>query len=164
MGGPRRVLCRAKLTGAPMVETPNPTGRFGGVKRLEDRLRGRSSVIAHNKEGIAQSLIDLARANLTDVISWDNQGNVSVKASEDIPDAVASAIKKVKVTRSKDGDPTLEIEMHDKVSVLRVLAKSAGLLEPPKEESQAPSVVGITMHGPTVVDAKYEPVKKDGTD
>ena len=54
--------------------------------------------------------------------------------------------------------------MHDKVSVLRVLAKSAGLLEPPQEESNTPSVVGITMHGPTVVDAKYEAVKKDGTD
>ena len=138
-----------------MVGSPHPTGRFGGVKRLEDRLKGRSEVIAHNKEGIAQSLIDLARANLTDVISWDDQGNVSVKASEDIPDSVASAIKKVKVTRSKDGDPTLEIEM---------LAKSAGLLEPPQEESNTPSVVGITMHGPTVVDAKYEAVKKDGTD
>ena len=89
-----------------MVSRPHPTGRFGGVKKLEDRLRGRSAVIAHNKEGIAQSLVDLARANLTDVIEWDEQGNVKVKASKEIPDAVASAIKKVKVTRSKDGQPT----------------------------------------------------------
>ena len=139
-----------------MVSRPHPTGRFGGVKKLEDRLRGRSAVIAHNKEGIAQSLVDLARANLTDVIEWDEQGNVKVKASKEIPDAVASAIKKVKVTRSKDGQPTLEIEMHDKVSVLRVLAKSAGLLEVPQEESQAPSVVGITMHGPDVVQVRED--------
>ena len=139
-----------------MVSRPHPTGRFGGVKKLEDRLRGRSAVIAHNEEGIAQSLVDLARANLTDVIEWDEQGNVKVKASKEIPDAVASAIKKVKVTRSKDGQPTLEIEMHDKVSVLRVLAKSAGLLEVPQEESQAPSVVGITMHGPDVVQVREE--------
>lgn len=139
-----------------MVGSPHPTGRFGGVKKLEDRLRGRSDVIANNKEGIAQTLVDLARANLTDVISWDSQGNVTVKASEDIPDAVASAIKKLRVTRSKDGDPTLEIELHDKVSVLKVLAKSAGLLEPPSEESNAPSVVGITMHGPEVVAVKKE--------
>ena len=139
-----------------MVSRPHPTGRFGGVKKLEDRLRGRSAVIAHNKEGIAQSLVDLARANLTDVIEWDEQGNVKVKASKEIPDAVASAIKKVKMTRSKDGDPIFEIEMHDKVSVLRVLAKSAGLLEVPQEESQAPSVVGITMHGPDVVQVREE--------
>ena len=139
-----------------MAGRPHPTGRFGGVKRLEDRLRGRSQVIAQNKEGIAQSLVDLARANLTDVIEWDTQGNVSVKASKEIPDAVASAIKKVKMTRSKDGDPIFEIEMHDKVSVLRVLAKSAGLLEVPQEESQAPSVVGITMHGPDVVQVRED--------
>jgi hypothetical protein len=139
-----------------MSGSPHPTGRFGGVKKLEDRLRGRSEVIAHNKEGIAQTLIDIARANLTDVIEWNENGEVKVKASDDIPDSVAQAIKKLRVTRSKDGQPTLEIEMHDKVSVLRVLAKSAGLLEPVKEESSAPSVVGITMHGPEVVSMRKE--------
>ena len=139
-----------------MVGSPNPTGRFGGVKRLEDRLRGRSLVIQQNKDGIAQALIDIARANLTDVIKWDAQGNVTVKASDEISDEVASAIKKLRVTRSKDGDPTLEIEMHDKISVLRVLAKSAGLLESFQEESQAPSVVGITMVGPEVVSMQKE--------
>ena len=139
-----------------MSGSPHPTGRFGGVKKLEDRLRGRSEVIAQNKDGIAQTLIDIARANLTDVIQWNEQGEVKVKASSDIPEAVAQAIKKVKVTRSKNGDPTLEIEMHDKVSVLRVLAKSAGLLEPVKDESSAPSVVGITMHGPEVVSVRKE--------
>jgi len=139
-----------------MSGSPHPTGRFGGVKKLEDRLRGRSEVIAQNKDGIAQTLIDIARANLTDVIEWNENGEVKVKASDDIPDSVAQAIKKLRVTRSKDGQPTLEIEMHDKVSVLRVLAKSAGLLEPVKEESSAPSVVGITMHGPEVVSVRKE--------
>ena len=139
-----------------MSGSPHPTGRFGGVKKLEDRLRGRSEVIAQNKDGIAQTWIDLARANLTDVIQRNEQGEEKVKASADIPEAVAQAIKKVKVTRSKNGDPTLEIEMHDKVSVLRVLAKSAGLLEPVKDESSAPSVVGITMHGPEVVHVRKE--------
>ena len=130
-----------------MSGSPNPTGRFGGVKRLEDRLKGRSEVIAHNKDGIAQTLIDIARANLTDVTTWDDQGNVKVKASDEIPDSVAAAIKKIRVTKSKDGDPTLELELHDKVSVLRVLAKSAGLLEPPKEDGAAPYGTGNRMRG-----------------
>ena len=139
-----------------MSGSPNPTGRFGGVKKLEDRLKGRSEVIKHNKEGIAQTLIDIARANLTDVITWDDQGNVKVKPSDEIPDSVAVAIKKIRVTKNKDGDPTLELELHDKISVLRVLAKSAGLLEPPREDVAAPSVVGITMHGPEVVEVKKD--------
>ena len=112
-----------------MVETPNPVGRFGGVKRLEDRLRGRSRVIAENKEGVAQTLVDLASAKLTDVLSWDADGNVSIKASSEIDESTAAAIKRIRVTRGRDGEPNLELEMHDKVSVLRILAKSAGLLE-----------------------------------
>ena len=141
-----------------MVET-YATGRFGGVKALEKRLKGRSSVIAHNKEAVAQTLVDIASANLTDVVTWNDQGEVKVKSSADIPDATASAIKKIRVTRSKNGEPVLELEMHDKVSVLKVLAKSAGLLEPIPAESKTPSVVGIKMVGPDVVTTKYEEVK-----
>ena len=133
-----------------MSGSPSPTGRFGGVRKLEDRLQGRSHVIAHNKEGVAQTLIDIARANITDVLSWDEEGNVKVKASADIPDNVASAIKKIKVSRLENGEPSIELEMHDKISVLRVLAKSAGLLEQHKADVNTPSVVGITMVGPEV--------------
>ena len=141
-----------------MVET-YATGRFGSVKALEKRLKGRSSVIAHNKEAVAQTLVDIASANLTDVVTWNDQGEVKVKSSADIPDATASAIKKIRVTRSKNGEPVLELEMHDKVSVLKVLAKSAGLLEPMPAESKTPSVVGIKMVGPDVVTTEYEEVK-----
>ena len=144
-----------------MVETYSPTGRFGGVKALEKRLKGRSAVIAHHKEAVAQTLIDIATANLTDVITWDSKGDVKVKASADIPESAASAIKKIRVTRSKDGSPTLELEMHDKVGVLKVLAKSAGLLEPIGRESDAPTVVGIKMVGPDVVMTEYEDVTGD---
>ena len=133
-----------------MVETPNPVGRFGGVKRLEDRLRGRSRVIAENKEGVAQTLVDLASAKLTDVLSWDADGNVSIKASSEIDESTAAAIKRIRVTRGRDAEPNLELEMHDKVSVLRILAKSAGLLEAVAAENAAPSVVGIKMVGPEV--------------
>lgn len=116
-----------------MAGTHSPTGRFGGVKRLEQRLRGRNDVVAHNKNAVAQYLLNIAGANLTDVLTWDAEGNVKVKASADIPDEVACAIKRIRVTKSRGGEPTLELEMHDKVSVLRVLAKSAGLLEAPEK-------------------------------
>ena len=56
------------------------------------------------------------------------------------------AIKKIKVTPTKLG-PQLEVELHDKVAVLRVLAKAAGLLEQ-QEDMDRPSVVGIVMQGP----------------
>ena len=43
--------------------------------------------------------------------------------------------------------PQLEVELHDKVGVLRVLAKASGLLEQ-QEDMDRPAVVGIVMQGP----------------
>ena len=48
---------------------------------------------------------------------------------------------------STQAGPQVEIEMHDKVAVLRILAKAAGLLEQ-QEDMDKPSVVGIVMEGP----------------
>jgi hypothetical protein len=51
-------------------------------------------------------------------------------------------------------DGRVAIEMHDKVSVLRVLAKAAGWLDAPDRESDKPSIVGINMKGPSIEDAE----------
>jgi len=141
-----------------MAGSPNPIKRFGGVRQLERRLRGRSAILAQNKEAVAAELLSMGMANLTDVISWDDKGRVTVKPSSEIDDAALRAIKKVKVTYTRDGDPTLELELHDKVRVLQTLAKATGLLDPTPAENEKPSVVGIKMVGPDVVDADYEEV------
>lgn len=134
--------------------------KFGGVKALQNRLKGRSDVIAHNKEAIAEELVSMALTNLTDVITWDAAGNVKVKPSADIPQEALRALKKVKVSYVK-GEPTLELELHDKVKTLQILAKASGLLDT-LPESNAPSVVGIKMMGPDVIDAKYTETEPDG--
>ena len=102
-------------------------------------------MIEHNKENVAQELIDLATVSIDDIVYWDDQGNVSVKDPKNIPKAAIKAIKKIKVTPT--AGPQLEVELHDKVSVLRTLAKASGLLEQ-QEDIDKPSVVGIVMHGP----------------
>ena len=133
--------------------------KFGGVKALQNRLKGRSDVIAHNKEAIAEELVAMAMSNLTDVITWDDTGNVKVKASADIPENALRALKKVKVSYVK-GEPTLELELHDKVKTLQILAKASGLLDT-LPESNAPSVVGIKMVGPDVITTTYQETKPD---
>lgn len=133
--------------------------KFGGVKALQNRLKGRSDVIAHNKEAIAEELVAMAMSNLTDVIKWDDAGNVKVKASADIPENALRALKKVKVSYVK-GEPTLELELHDKVKTLQILAKASGLLDT-LPESNAPSVVGIKMVGPDVITTTYQETKSD---
>ena len=65
------------------------------------------------------------------------------------------------MTPTKNG-PQIEVELHDKVSVLRVLAKATGLLEQ-EQDADKPSVVQINMSGPEepkIVEAEYDEINK----
>jgi len=135
------------------VITKPPLNRFGGVRVVERRIN-KSDVLDHSKDAVAQEIVDIARANIGHIMEWDSNGNVKVKDSKDIGEFAIKAIKKIKVVPGSKGD-SLEIEMHDKVAILRLLAKAQGLLES-ENNVNTPSVVGITMHGPEVIDADDE--------
>ena len=98
--------------------TKPPLDRFGGVRVVQRRIK-KSEVIEQNKEGVAQELMDVASAKITDIVDWDGSGTVRVKNPEDISEASIKAIKKIKMTSTQAG-PQVEIEMHDKVAVLRL--------------------------------------------
>jgi hypothetical protein len=93
----------------------------------------------------------MANTKITDIMEWDDEGKVKVKASKDIPDHALQAIKSLKV--NKDGN--LELELYDKVGVLRLLAKASGLLDNP-DESDKPSVIGINIRPPDVQDVEVD--------
>jgi|TARA_Y100000296_G_C5063066_1_gene200883 23S rRNA G2069 N7-methylase RlmK/C1962 C5-methylase RlmI len=141
----------------------DPVQKFGGVRALNNRLKGRSKVISENKEAVAAELVSMAMVNLTDIISWDEDGNVQVKPSAEISDEAIRAIKKVKITtrnfKGEGSETTLEVELYDKVRVLQILAKASGLLEPTPPETNTPSVVGITMKGPEIIEVEVEEIK-----
>ena len=133
------------------VITKPPLNRFGGIRVVERRIN-KSEVLDHHKDAVAQEIVDIARANIGHIMEWDGNGNVKVKDSKDIEEFAIKSIKRLKVIPGKNGD-TLEVEMHDKVAILRLLAKAQGLLES-ENNVNTPSVVGITMHGPEVIDAE----------
>ena len=110
---------------------------FGGTRTLQRRLE-RSNTLIQNREAVSYALLCMANTKLTDIMTWDEDGQVKVKASRDIPEHALQAIKKIQVRVDKDGNNTLEIELYDKVGVLRLLAKASGLLDNPDEnESRA---------------------------
>lgn len=127
-----------------------PLTNWGGVRTVQRRLE-RSTTLAANKEAVAYGLLAMANTRITDIMSWDERGNVTVKRSSDIPEHALNAIKNVKVRTDKDGASTLEIELYDKVAVLRLLAKASGLLDNPDNEDR-PSVIGINVKAPEVID------------
>jgi hypothetical protein len=134
---------------------------WGGVRKVQERLGG-STTIAKNREAVAYALLTIANTKLTDIMEWDTQGNIQVKASKDIPEHALQAIKSIKVNERYDKEGgcvrTLDIELYDKVGVLRILAKASGLLDT-AEESDKPSVIGINVKAPEIIDV--EDVRED---
>lgn len=128
-----------------------PLTNWGGVRSVQRRLE-RSTTIVANKEAVAFALLSMANTKLTDIMSWDEAGNVTVKASHLIPEHALHAIKSIKVNSKKDSDgnvySTLDIELYDKIGVLRLLAKAAGLLDNPDDGSEKPSVIDINVVAP----------------
>lgn len=135
-----------------MAETKNKNkpipslSGYGGVRTLQKNLE-KSTTIAANREAVAYSLLCMANTKITDVMTWDDQGNVKVRASKDIPEAALQSIKSIKI----DKDGMISVEFWDKVQTLRLLAKASGLLDNP-DESDKPSVIGINIKAPQVID------------
>ena len=98
------------------------------------------------REAVVQELEAIASGVITDVLNWDDLGQVFLTPSEKLSERSRRGIKKVKVTPTQHGN-SIEVEMHDKLSALRLLAKHRGLLEP-NSDDQRPSMIGINVTGP----------------
>ena len=124
---------------------------YGGVQPKKMRLSQakKSATIAKYREEIAKEMLAMSLTSVKDIMSWDENGEVTLKASKDIPEYAHRAIKKVTSTRGKDGSISTSVELHDKTQSLRVLAKAAGLLET-EQNMDKPSVIGFTVNAPTV--------------
>ena len=94
---------------------------YGGVRALQKKLE-RSTTLAANKEAVSYSLLCISEQAL-------------------------QSIKSIKIDKTGQ----MQIEMFDKVGVLRILAKASGLLDNP-EQSDKPSVIGINVKAPEVID------------
>lgn len=104
------------------------------------------------REAVRQELEAIAASQITDVINWtvNSNGNpvVEVIPSDMLTERARRSIKKIKVTPMEHGNQ-IEVEMHDKISALRVLAKAEGLLNGDDDQDKRPSLVGINLRGPS---------------
>ena len=131
---------RAKGNSVPSVKG------WGGVRSVVNRIE-RSQTVVANREAVAYSLLTMANTKITDIFEWDDMGNVKVKASNRIPEHALQSIKSIKSRVDKNGEATIELELYDKVQVLRILAKASGLLDTP-DDGQKPSVIGVNIQAP----------------
>ena len=86
---------------AEEVKKKNPIpslAGYGGVRSLQKKLE-RSTTLQQNREAVSYSLLCMANTNVTDIMEWDDQGNIKVKASKDIPAHALQAIKSIKTVK-----------------------------------------------------------------
>ena len=136
-------------------KTDHPIVKFGGIRMLQRKLK-RSDIIDRSREIVAKELVDISTSNITDVVEWKN-GKVKLKEIEDIPESALKAIKKVRVF-GKEAD-NFEIELHDKIRSLQIVAKAAGLLEH-QEYDDRPAVIGIKIEGPDLQIKEMKPINE----
>lgn len=132
---------------------------WGGVRSIQRRLE-RSATIMENREAVAYALLCMANTKITDIMRWeeeDGELKVKVKPASEIPDHALQSIKSIKINRRGE----LEVELYDKVGVLRLLAKASGLLDGPENESDKPSVIGINIKAPEIEDAEPKESNND---
>ena len=98
------------------------------------------------REAVEQELAAIGASELTDILDWDSNGRVQVKDSANLPERTKRAIKKVKILPTQYGNQ-VEVEMHDKIAALRLLAKHYGMLNVDSSLNK-PSVLGINIQGP----------------
>lgn len=98
------------------------------------------------RDAVVQELEAIASGEATDVIQWDDMGRVMLTPSDQLSERAKRSVKKVKVTPNQFGNQ-IEVEMHDKLTALRLLAKHRGLLEP-NANDQKPGMIGINITGP----------------
>ncbi len=78
----------------------------------------------------------LAHSRITDVMSWDEFGKITLKPSKDIPDHAIGAISEVKQTYDKMGRPQLDVKMHGKNTPVDLLGKHYQLWQDAKDQAQ----------------------------
>jgi hypothetical protein len=109
------------------------------------------------RDAVIHELEAIASGEITDVLSWDDMGRVQIRPSDQLSDRARRSIKKVKVVPTEHGN-NIEVEMHDKLSALRLLAKHRGLLEA-NSDDRRPSMIGINVTGPSTT--TYEVIDRD---
>ena len=107
---------------------------------------------SEGREAVRQEIEAVGASQITDVLSWetgeDGQiSSVSIVPSAELPERARRGIKKIKITPSAFGNQ-VEIEMHDKLGALRLLARAEGLLDGMEDADKRPSLVGINLRGP----------------
>lgn len=131
--------------------------RWGGRQRVV-RKAATSELLDNAPDRIAAELMDIGYSSVAEVFDWDEgAGSFRLKAKREISAGALRSIKRVKVQRRRkiddNGDTimdeNIEVEFHDKIAALRLMAQAGGMLNKEKNTG-IPSITGIELKGPSI--------------
>lgn len=139
----------ARAIGAENLTKPNIAAA------IQARSQALTDEAEATQERTLRELVRLAFSDLRDVVSWDAEGNLTFKPSDELSEDAARAISKITRTRRhfKDGEyeDRLTIELQPKLKALELIAKHNGLLPTPallKQENNDHRQVHVHYHAP----------------
>lgn len=154
-----------KKTKASVLPT---LARWGGHSRVV-RKAAVSELLDGAPDRIATELMDIGYSSVGDVFDWGEEaGSFRLKAKDKIAAGAMRSIKRIKVQRrvrqSDEGDATvidenIEVEFHDKIAALRLMAQASGMLNK-ERNAGVPSITGIELKGPAVASSGAKPRKE----
>jgi hypothetical protein len=97
------------------------------VRNVVQRIE-RSQTIVANREAVAYSLLtEWLTPRLQTSLSGTTWAMCKVKASSRIPEHALQSIKSIKSRVDRNGEATIELELYDKVQILRILGQGIWL-------------------------------------
>ena len=101
---------------------------------------------------IIKEYVAIAFSNMGDYIEIDSFGNPTLALDKCTPEQL-SAVKKVTFEQTNLGAVRLNIELHDKMKGMEVLAKYTGLVEPDNAHWRANNATPVIDHAASVAQA-----------
>lgn len=125
----------ARIAGISEAEGRKNRSKPHVVTYIEELLRECLQRRTVSQDRIIEEIVSVALSDLADVLTVTESDLVNVKTLDSLPRHVTSAVRKIKLSRrqvagKKDKwEEVLEIELHDKVKALGLLAQHLGLLK-----------------------------------
>lgn len=155
----------ARIAGLSEAEGRRMRSKPHVVAYVEDLQRERLAGRVISQDRTLEEIFAIATSNVADVVTVTDEGHFLVRSLDGLPRHITAAIKKIKLTRRQiPGEKTeeggavfedvLEIELHDKVKALALLAQHQGLLDPANANNDhTPAFAGLEIVAPTEEDA-----------
>ena len=112
--------------------------------RIREQVSRHGKKLEMKADDVRKRYDRIAAADPLKVFSWDENGKVSIVASEDIDDDTRAAIAGVRQAFDQQGRPILQIEWHDAKAALAQIAKFEGM------EKQDPAAVHLHQNNVNV--------------